>query len=105
MKRRNAGEEEQDVEMNGWNGYGNSDLSPAPTASGPRMRASRPKTVKQTKNGPLTPGPSGNGRPITVVLIPVLVSFVLLSDFVIGDACEGFSVSQHSQFGCDKLMC
>ncbi|KAG0561757.1 hypothetical protein KC19_9G089300 [Ceratodon purpureus] len=70
MKRRNAGEEEQDVEMNGWNGYGNSDLSPAPTASGPRMRASRPKTVKQTKNGPLTPGPSGNGSPTTSAPTP-----------------------------------
>lgn len=62
MKRRNASEEEHDVEMNGWNGYVNSDLSPAPTPSGPRMRASRPKTVKQTKNGPQTPGPSGIGR-------------------------------------------
>lgn len=62
MKRRNESEEEHDVEMNGWNGYVNSDLSPAPTASGPRMRASRPKTAKQTKNGPQTPGPSGIGR-------------------------------------------
>ena len=62
MKRRNAGEEEQDVEMNGWNGQANSDLSPAPTPPVPRMRASRPKSVKQTKNGPLTPGPSGIGR-------------------------------------------
>jgi transcription factor E2F3 len=62
MKRRNGGEEEQDVEMNGWSAYANSDLSPAPTPSGARMRASRPKSAKQTKNGPQTPGPSGMGR-------------------------------------------
>lgn len=63
MKRRNDAEDRRDVEMNGCNGYANSDPSPAPTPSVPRMRPSRPKTVKQTKNNcPLTPGPSGIGR-------------------------------------------
>ena len=65
MKRRNAAgeEEQQGGEMNGWTGYPNSDLSPGPTPPVPRMRASRPKTVKQSKNGPLTPGPAGTGMP------------------------------------------
>jgi transcription factor E2F3 len=71
MKRRNACEEEQDGEMNGWNGYVNSELSPAPTPSGPRMRGSRPKNVKQTKNGPQTPGPSGIGKAWSLWKCPV----------------------------------
>lgn len=75
MKRRNECEEHH-VEMNGWNGYTNSDLSPAPTPTGPRGRGSRAKTVKQTKNGPQTPGPSGIGRTqrCRAVLLPLNTS-------------------------------
>lgn len=62
MKRRNKSEERHEVEMNGWNEYVNSDLSPAPTPSGPRARVSRPKAGKQAKNCPLTPRPLGAGR-------------------------------------------
>ncbi|XP_024387489.1 transcription factor E2FA isoform X2 [Physcomitrium patens] len=69
MKRRNECEEHH-VEMNGWNGYTNSDLSPAPTPTGPRGRGSRAKTVKQTKNGPQTPGPSGIGSPTSSAPTP-----------------------------------
>ncbi|XP_024389514.1 transcription factor E2FA isoform X3 [Physcomitrium patens] len=70
MKRRNESEERHGVQMNGWNGHSNSDHSHAPTPSGPRARASRSKTVKQTKNCPLTPGHSGIRSPTSSAPTP-----------------------------------
>ncbi|XP_024381634.1 transcription factor E2FA isoform X2 [Physcomitrium patens] len=70
MKRRNKSEERHEVEMNGWNEYVNSDLSPAPTPSGPRARVSRPKAGKQAKNCPLTPRPLGAGSPTSSAPTP-----------------------------------
>jgi hypothetical protein len=64
MKGKNASPE-HDVEMNGWNGYVSSDLSPTP--SGPRTRASQRKTVKESKTDDphesIPPPLPGIGRP------------------------------------------
>ena len=63
MQRRKAPEEEHDVKTKDWNEFVNSDPCPAPgPTSGPRMRAGRPRAVKQSISGPQTLEPPDIGR-------------------------------------------